>query len=79
MMQPANLGNSNDGSVTWRRRGAREGGVFRQRQVRSGLVVVDEIGSQDAPKVPFIEKNDVIQALAPDGADHPFDVTVLPW
>ena len=63
MMQPANLGNSNDGSVTWRRRGAREGGVFRQRQVRSGLVVVDEIGSQDAPKVPFIENNDVIQAL----------------
>src|SRR4029450_12927834 len=41
-------------------------------------VVVGEIRAQDAAEMGAVQNDDVIQALAPDGADPPFRERVLP-
>jgi hypothetical protein len=42
-----------------------------------GIVVGQVIGQQSA-KVPFRQHHDMIEALAPDRSDQPFNMTVLP-
>lgn len=46
--------------------------------MRSCGVVVGEIGAQDAAEMGLAQNDDVIEALAADGADDPFDERVLP-
>ncbi len=78
MMQASNLGNCDNVSLMGRRRSARDRRIFRQSQMRSRLIVIDEIVFQDPAQMPFVEDDHVIKALATDGPYNPFDVTVLP-
>jgi hypothetical protein len=48
------------------------GSIPAQRQVSARPVVVREIASQDTAQVLFAEHYDVVQTLAPDGADEAF-------
>jgi hypothetical protein len=41
-------------------------------------MIVAEIAFENAPQMPIINDNDVVQALAPDTADQPLHVTILP-
>ena len=45
------------------------GRILVERQVSARLVVVRKVASQGTTQVLFAEDDDVIQALAPDGAD----------
>ena len=42
------------------------------------LVIVAGIRGQDATQVRFVQNHYMVQALSPDRADQPFDVTILP-
>ena len=55
-----------------------EWGVFGERSVGSQFVVIVGIRRQDSAQVCFAEDDDMIQALSPDRADQPFDVSILP-
>ena len=55
------------------------GRILVERQVSARLVVVRKVASQGTTQVLFAEDDDVIQALAPDGADEPLREGVLPW
>ena len=77
-MQASELGNCDNVSLMGRRGCARDGRFFRQGQMRSRLIVTDEIVFQDPAQMPFVEDDHVIKALATDGPYNPFEVTVLP-
>jgi hypothetical protein len=53
------------------------GAVVVKRLMWPRGVVVGEIRAQDAAEMGAVQNDDVIQALAPDGADHPFRERVL--
>ena len=53
--------------------------ILGERQMRSGVMIVVEIGRQDAAQVGFIEDDDVIETLAADRTDEALDIGVLPW
>ena len=53
--------------------------ILVERQVRALPVVVREVASQGTAQVLFAEDKDMIQALAPDGADEALREGVLPW
>ena len=55
------------------------GRILVEREVSTRPVVVREVASQGAAQVPFAKDEDVIQTLAPDGADEPLREGVLPW
>src|SRR5437879_9929021 len=55
------------------------GRILVAREVSTRLVRVREVAGQEAAQVPFAKDEDVIQALAPDGADEPLREGVLPW
>src|SRR5436305_12050835 len=58
--------------------GARLGRVLLQGQMRpTPMIVVDET-TQVLPKTVFIEHDYMVQALASDRADEPFDISPLP-
>ena len=44
----------------------------------AGVIVVDVL-SQDSPEVPFVEDDHVVETLAANATNHPFDVRILPW
>ena len=54
------------------------GRILVEREVSTRPVVVREVASQGAAQVPFAKNEDVIQTLAPDGADEPLRKGVLP-
>ena len=53
-------------------------GVFAEAQVGSGSVVVDEVSSEKAVKMFLVQHDNMIEALAPNGADETLDVGILP-
>ena len=55
-----------------------EWGVFVQRQVSPDRVVLRDISFEDAAEVSLAEHDDVVETLAPDRAEQPLDVSVLP-
>src|SRR5207249_8574356 len=55
------------------------GRILVERQVSARLVVVRKVASQGTTQVLVAEDDDVIQTLAPDGADEPLREGVLPW
>ena len=77
-MQASELGNCDNVSLMGRRGCAWDGCIFRQSQMRSRLIVIDEIVFQDPAQMLCVEDDHVIKALATDGTYNPFDVTVLP-
>src|SRR5579864_2800976 len=52
--------------------------VLCQRQMRPRSMVVSKIQRQGSTKGGFVEDNHVVQALAPNGADHALHVGPLP-
>ena len=52
--------------------------ILVEREVSTRPVVVREIASQGAAQVPFAKNEDVIQTLAPEGANEPLRKGVLP-
>ncbi len=44
----------------------------------AGVIVVDVL-SQDSPEVPLVEDDHVVETLAANATNHPFDVRILPW
>ena len=55
------------------------GRILVERQVSARPVVVREVASQGTAQVLFAEHKDMIQTLAPDGADEALREGVLPW
>ena len=52
--------------------------VLVEREVGSGAVVVLEVSLQDASQVLLSEDDDVVQALAPNGADQALTRWIVP-
>src|SRR5262249_51921843 len=52
--------------------------IFVQRPVRSDVVVITSIGSQDPAQMWFTPNNEMIETLAPDRSDQPFSEAILP-
>src|SRR6267143_2662476 len=55
------------------------GCILVEREVSARPVVVREVASQGTAQVLFAEDKDMIQTLAPDGADEALREGVLPW
>src|SRR5205807_4679781 len=55
------------------------GCILVEREVSTRPVVVREVASQGAAQVAFAKDEDMIQTLAPDGADEPLREGILPW
>ena len=55
-----------------------ERSILVQRKVRARSVIVGAIICQQMAKVIFAEHYDVVETLASDRPDQPFDMTVLP-
>ena len=64
MMQSADLRNGNDSTLRRRFDLALDRRVSIEREVRSGLVVVLEVRSQDATKMAFVEHDHMIETLS---------------
>jgi hypothetical protein len=78
VVQAADQWNGDDAAQRgWRDR-PRVRRVLRPREMRSRLVVVRHVPTQDANQSSFIHDDHVIEALASDGADEPLCIRVLP-
>ena len=55
-----------------------ERGILLERKVRAHTIVVGRVIRQQMAEMPFAQHHDVVEALAADRADQPFDMTVLP-
>jgi hypothetical protein len=66
MMDTADMRNGHDLSLGWRLNWSQYRALFIERQVRSRLVIVGDVGFQHLSQMPFIENDDVIQTLSPD-------------
>ena len=78
MMEPTDLGDRNDSPGFWRLDGAKLGRVLLQAEVRAAPMIVVHESSEMAVQTGFTEYDHVIQALPPNGADHPLEVSSLP-
>ena len=78
MMQPADFGQRDDLARADGGDRTRVGRVLAEREMRPRPVVVREVGAEETPQVPFVEHDDVIQALAAKRADDALDVRILP-
>ena len=52
--------------------------VLVEREVRSPPVIVRDVLAQRAPQRALVPDDDVVEALAPQGADHALDKRILP-
>ena len=52
--------------------------IFVQRPMRSDVVVIASIVSQDSTQMYLAHDNDVVQTLTPDRSDQPFGKAILP-
>jgi len=71
MMEPTDLRDGNHVSLRRRFDRTRKRRVPHQRQMRARFVVVGSVTCQDPPQVILAEDDEMVGALAPDGADHP--------
>jgi hypothetical protein len=55
-----------------------ERGILVERKVRARPIVVGGVIRQQMAEVPFSQHHDMVEALASDRANQPFDVPVLP-
>ena len=53
--------------------------VFGERQVSSPVMVISKIGRERTMQRAFAEDDDMIQTLATNGPNQPFDIGALPW
>jgi len=59
-------------------RGAMERSILVECKVRAHPIVVGRVIRQQIAEVPFPQHHDMVEALASDRADQPFDMPVLP-
>ena len=57
---------------------ARDRRILVQRTMRSDVVVITSVGSQDAAQMRLTQNDQMIHALAPDRSDQPFCKAILP-
>ena len=55
-----------------------ERSILVERKVRAHPVVVGGVIRQQMAEVSFPQHHDMVEALAPNRADQPFNMTVLP-
>ena len=58
--------------------GPRDGSILGQCKVSAPLVIIREVAPKVALQRALVPDNDMIEALAPDGADHAFNTWILP-
>jgi hypothetical protein len=56
-----------------------ERGILFERKVGAHPIVVVGVIRQQMAEVPFPQHHNMVEALASDRADQPFNMTVLPW
>src|SRR6267143_4292869 len=78
MMEATDFANWDDRAEFRPLNRAAVGRILVEREVSTRPVVVRDVASQGAAQVPFAKDEDVIQTLAPDGADEPLREGVLP-
>ena len=78
VMETADFRTHDDGSDGCLRGRSAIGRVLLECEVRSALVIVPDAGREDARKMRLVQDDHVIEALAPDRADHAFHVRILP-
>ena len=52
--------------------------VLLEREMGSGAVIVREVRGQNSAQMPLAEHDEMVEALAPHGADEPFREGILP-
>ena len=78
MMEAADLGNDYHSPHRAPLHRSWLGGIFLERQMSpAGMIVVDVL-SQDSPEVSLVEDDHVVETLAPNASNQPFDVRILP-
>src|SRR6516225_5174704 len=78
MMEAAHLGDRHNPPGFWSLDGAWLGRILLQAQVRATPMIIVGESSQVAIQAGFAPYDHVIQALSPNGADHPLNVGPLP-
>ena len=78
VVKTADVRKSNDLSAVGRCDLARFRRLLVQREMRSRRVIIGKVGSQEPLEMAFVQNDDVIEALAADGADQAFDIVILP-
>lgn len=79
MVQSANLRDSDDSPGLRRLDRSWLRAVFLQCQVCPAALVIIKEAPEVLVQTSFVEHDHVIEALAADRADHPFDIRTLPW
>ena len=77
-MKTSQMRESNDVSPAGLLDGASVRALLFQGEMGSCRMVIGEIGSEEPFEMGVVVDDDVIDALAADGADQAFDVGVLP-
>jgi hypothetical protein len=54
-----------------------ERGILVKRKVRAHPIVVGGVSRQQMAEMPFAQHHDMVEALASDRANQPFNMTVL--
>lgn len=78
VMKPANLGEGYDVAHLGRLNRTRIRTVVVQRPMRSRRMVVGRVATKNAHEVPFVQNDDVVEALSPDRSDQTFTIRILP-
>jgi hypothetical protein len=78
MVQATDFGDLNDPATFRRLNRPPVWCILIEREVSSGPMIVRDVAGQDAAQVLFTKDEDVIETLAPDGADEPLRERVLP-
>jgi hypothetical protein len=78
MMQTADVWNWDDRAAVWRLGRPRDGRVLVQRKVSAPVVIVGEVPLEVALQRALVQHNDVIEALASEGANHALNERILP-
>src|SRR6516164_6010802 len=78
MMQATNLRYLHHGPQLRRLHGAGGRSILAQRQVSARLLVIFKVAAQNPSQVLLSQHDHVVEAFAPDGADHPLRKRVLP-
>jgi hypothetical protein len=55
-----------------------ERSILVERKMRAHLIVIGPVTCQLIAKVPFPQHHDMVEALAPDRSDQPFNMSVSP-
>jgi hypothetical protein len=78
MMQPTDFGELRDRAQFRRLDRSLVGRILIERKMSSYAVVVREVAGQETAEMVLVEDKDMIQTLAPDGADEPLHEGALP-